>query len=49
MREGLVRMAGTSVRVGITYYVTWLAEELLHADSLEEALIAAEDALQINP
>jgi class 3 adenylate cyclase/tetratricopeptide (TPR) repeat protein len=49
MREGLARMAGTSVRVAITRYMTWLAEELLRASSFNEALVAAEDALQINP
>jgi class 3 adenylate cyclase/tetratricopeptide (TPR) repeat protein len=49
MREGLARMAGTSVRVAITRYTTWLAEELLRAGSFDEAFAAAEDALRINP
>jgi len=49
MREGLARMAGTSVRVAITRYMTWLAEALLRAGSFNEALVAVEEALQINP
>ena len=42
-------MAGTSVRVAITRYMTWLAEALLRAGSFNEALVAVEEALQINP
>jgi class 3 adenylate cyclase/tetratricopeptide (TPR) repeat protein len=49
IREGLARMAQASVRVAITLYMTWLAEELLRVQSFNEALIAAQDALQINP
>jgi len=37
------------MRVAMTRYLTWLAEEHLLAGSLCEALVAAEDALQINP
>jgi class 3 adenylate cyclase/tetratricopeptide (TPR) repeat protein len=49
IREGLAQMARASVRVAITLYMTWLAEELLRVRSFNEALIAVQDALQINP
>ena len=49
IRDGLARMSAASMRVAITRYTTWLAEELLHAGSASEALIAVEQALQVNP
>jgi tetratricopeptide (TPR) repeat protein len=49
IREGLARMAQASVRVAITRYMTWLAEELLRAGSFNKALVAADEALQANP
>jgi tetratricopeptide (TPR) repeat protein len=49
IREGLARMAEASVRVAITRYMTWLAEELLRGGSPNEALVAVEQALEVNP
>jgi class 3 adenylate cyclase len=49
IRDGLARMSVASMRVAITRYTTWLAEELLRAGSTNEALVAVEQALQVNP
>jgi class 3 adenylate cyclase/tetratricopeptide (TPR) repeat protein len=47
--EGLAGMTGTSSRVAMTLYLTWLAEAHVVAGSFGEALAAVEDALQVNP
>lgn len=48
IREGLAGMAGTSARVAMTLYKTWLAEAYVCDGSFDEALAAAEDALETN-
>ena len=37
------------VRVGVTMHLTWLAEAHIRAGSIDEAGVAAEDALRVNP
>jgi class 3 adenylate cyclase/tetratricopeptide (TPR) repeat protein len=49
IRDGLNGMAGTGSRVGLTVYMTWLAEAHLLAGSTGEALKAAHEALSVNP
>ena len=47
--EGVGGMLAGPVRVGITMYITWLAEAHLCAGSIPQAIVAAEEALRINP
>ena len=42
-------MAGTGSRVGMTLYMTWLAEAELLGGFLNDALRSAEQALNLNP
>jgi DNA-binding SARP family transcriptional activator len=49
IRDGLARMGGTGSRVGMTLYMTWLAEAELLAGLLDDSLRSAEQALQLNP
>ena len=48
IRDALFGMSGTPVRVALTMYITWLAETYLCTGDYDEALKAADDALQIN-
>lgn len=49
IREGLARMAASSVRVAVTLYWTWLAEVHVLSGSFDDALVAVDEALSINP
>ena len=42
-------MAGTGSRVGMTLYVTWLAEAELLGGLLDDSMRTAEQALNLNP
>ena len=47
--EGVAGMLAGPVRVGITMHMTWLAEAHLSTGSIPQAIVAAEEALRINP
>ena len=49
IREGLAGMASAGSRVGMTEYVTWLAEAELLGGFLDDSLRTAEHALTLNP
>src|SRR2546423_1697939 len=49
IRDGLAGMTGTSSRVAMTLYTTWLAEAELLGGLLDDSLHTAEQALNLNP
>jgi len=49
IREGLKGMAGSGSRVGMTVYMTWLADAELLGGLVGDSLHTAEQALNLNP
>jgi class 3 adenylate cyclase/tetratricopeptide (TPR) repeat protein len=49
IREGLNSFAAIGTRLGITHYLTWLAEAQALQGATSEALSTVEEALQVNP
>jgi tetratricopeptide (TPR) repeat protein len=49
IHEGLNRFAAIGTRVGVTQYITWLAEAQALQGATSDALATVEEALQVNP